>query len=109
MSQQQGFYELNKSLCSSLVLSLLDMQHPFEIKTDASDYVVGTILTQHGHPLVYHSETPSNVVRKYPNYDKEMYSIVKVCHQWRHYIMGKDTFLHTDQKTLQFMQTQGKL
>ena len=45
-----------------------------EIKTDASDYVVGIILTQHDHPMAYHSETLSDVVRKYPNYNKEMSS-----------------------------------
>jgi hypothetical protein len=38
-----------------------------------------------------------------------MYSIVKAFRQWRHYILGKETIIHTDHKPLQFMQTQGKL
>jgi hypothetical protein len=77
LSQQQAFDDLKKHLCSSLVLSLLDLQHPFEIETDASDYVVGTVLTQHDHPMAYHSETLSNAVHKYPTYDKEMFSIMQ--------------------------------
>jgi hypothetical protein len=109
LSQQQAFDDLKKCLCSSPVLSLPDLQHPFEIETDASDYVVGIVLTQHDHPVAYHSETLSDVVCKYPTYDKEMYSIVQACHQWRHYILGKETIIHTDHKPLQFMQTQGKL
>jgi hypothetical protein len=76
-SQQQAFDDLKQCLCSTPVLSLPDLQHPFEIETDASDYVVGTVLTQHDHPVAYHSETLSDTVRKYPTYDKEMYSIVK--------------------------------
>jgi hypothetical protein len=72
LSQQQAFDELNKYVCSSPILSLPDLQHPFEIKTDASDYFVGIILTQHGHPVVYHSETLSYALSKYPTYDKEM-------------------------------------
>jgi hypothetical protein len=60
-------------------------------------------------PVAYHSETLSDVIRKYPTYDKEMYSIVQAYRQWRHYILGKETIIHTDHKPLQFMQTQGKL
>jgi hypothetical protein len=108
-SQQQAFDDLKQCLCSAPVLSLPYLQQPFEIETDASDYAVGVVLTQHDHPMAYHSETLSDVVRKYPTYDKEMYSIVQACRQWRHYILGKETVIHTDHKPLQFMQTQGKL
>jgi hypothetical protein len=59
-SQQKVFDDLKQHLCSTLVLSLLDLQHPFEIETYASDYVVGVVLTQHGHPMAYHSETLSD-------------------------------------------------
>jgi hypothetical protein len=59
------------------VHSLHDLQHPFVIKTDASYYAMGTIFTQHNHPVAYHSETPLDFFCKYPTYDKEMYSIVQ--------------------------------
>jgi hypothetical protein len=59
--------------------------------------------------MAYHSESLSYVFHKYPTYEKEMYSIMQACHQWRHYILGKDTIIHTDHNPLQFMQTQGKL
>jgi hypothetical protein len=56
LSQKKAFEDLKNRLCSSPILSLSDLQHPFEIKTDATDYVVGIVLTQHGHPMEYHSE-----------------------------------------------------
>ena len=59
--------------------------------------------------MEYHSETLSDTVHKYPTYDKEMYSIVQACSQWKHYILGKETIIHIDHNPLQFMQTQGKL
>ena len=59
------------------MLTLPDLQQPFEIETDASDYAIGAVLTQQGNPMAYHSETLSDTVRKYPTYDKEMYSIVR--------------------------------
>jgi hypothetical protein len=71
-SQQQVFDDLKQRLCSTPLLSLPDLQQPFEIKTNASEYIVGIILTQHVHPVAYHSDTLSDVVRKYPTYDKEM-------------------------------------
>jgi hypothetical protein len=107
--QQRAFDDLKHRLCSTPVLSLPDLQQPFDIDTDAYDYVVGTILTQHGHPVAYHSETLSDTILKYPTYDKEMYSIVQSRFQWKNYILGKETIIHTDQKPLQFIQTQGKL
>ena len=82
------------------MLSLPNLQQPFEIETDALDYVVGAVLTQYEYPMPYHSETLSDVVCKYPIYDKEMYSIVQDCFQWRHYILGKETLIHTDHKPL---------
>jgi hypothetical protein len=100
---------LKKCLCSSILLSLPYLQHPFEIKMYALYYAMGVILTQHVHSMSYHSEKLSDVVCKYPTYDKEMYSIVKAFCQWRHYILGKETVIHTDHKPLQFMHTQGKL
>ena len=99
------FDDLKQRFCSTLVISLPNLQQPFDIGADASDYVVGAILTQHDHHVAYHSATLSDVVRKYPTYDKEMYSIVQACHQWRNYILGKETFIHTDHKPLQFIQT----
>jgi hypothetical protein len=40
-SQQQAFDDLKNHLCLAPILSLPDPQQPFEIETDASDYVVG--------------------------------------------------------------------
>jgi hypothetical protein len=45
--QQKAFDDMKHHLCSAPVLSLPNLQQPFEIETDASDYVVGTVLTQH--------------------------------------------------------------
>jgi hypothetical protein len=98
--QKRAFDDMNHFMCSTLVLALPNMQKPFKIETDASDYVVGAILTQHDHPVAYHSETLSHIVRKYPTYDKEMYSIVQSHHQWKHYILGKEIIIHIDHKPL---------
>jgi hypothetical protein len=74
--QQKAFRELKNRLCSAPMLTLPDLQQPFEIEIDASDYAIGVVLTQHWHLVAYHSETLSDTVSKYPTYDKEMHFIV---------------------------------
>ena len=97
------FAELKHRPCCAPILTLPDLQQPFEIKTDASDYAIGAILTQQGHLMAYHSETLYETIRKYPTYEKEMYSIVQACRQWKHYILGKETIIHTYHRPLQFI------
>jgi hypothetical protein len=79
-SQQKAFNDLKQHLCSTPVLSLPNLQQTFDIETNDFDYVVDAVLTQHGHLVAYHSETLSNIVRKYPTYDNEVYSIVQAYH-----------------------------
>jgi hypothetical protein len=62
--QQQEFDDLKHRLCSAPRLSLLNLKQPFEIESDAYDYVVGTILIQHSHLVADHSETLSDIVQK---------------------------------------------
>jgi hypothetical protein len=79
-SQQKAVEDLKCLLCSTPVLILPNLQQPFEIETDASNYVIGVVLmTQHGHPMAYHSETLCDVVRRYPTYNNAMYSIFWAC------------------------------
>jgi hypothetical protein len=63
-SRQQTVNDLKQRLCSSLVLSLPDLQKPFEIEINVSDDTVGTFLTQHGHPMAYNCEMLLDIVHK---------------------------------------------
>ena len=80
---------------------LLDLHQPFEIEIDAADYSLDAVITQSGHPVAFHFETFIDTVRRYLAYEKEPYTIVKALKQWRHYILGKETVILTDHKTLQ--------
>eukprot|EP00253_Pinus_taeda_P009511 PITA_09511 len=65
-SQQKAFTKLKHHLFSTPVLALPELQQPFEIETDASNYAIRSVLTQHGNPVEYHNETLSDTVWKYP-------------------------------------------
>ena len=93
---QKAFDTLKEKISTTPVLALPDLQRPFEIQTDASDYAMGAVLTQHGKPICYHSETFNSAVVNYPTYDKELYALVHSVKKWKHYLMGKETVIHTD-------------
>ena len=44
-TQKKAFAELKHHLCCSPMLTLPDLQQPFEIETDAFDYAIGVVLT----------------------------------------------------------------
>jgi hypothetical protein len=45
----------------------------------------------------------------YPTYDKELYALVQSVKKWKHYLLGKETIVHTDHQPLQYLQSQTKL
>jgi len=100
---------LKEKISIAPVLALPDLQRPFEIRTDASDYAMGAVLTQHGKSICYHSETFNPAVVNYPTYDKESYALVQSVKKWKHYLMGKEIVIHTDHQPLQYLHSQTKL
>ena len=57
---------------------------------------MGAVLMQHGKPISFHFEIFNGVVTNYPTYDKEIYALVQSVKQWKHYLMGKYTIIHTN-------------
>jgi hypothetical protein len=75
---------LKEKISTAPVLALLNIQHPFEIETDASGYAMGEVLMQYCKPICYHSETFNQAVVNYPTYDKELYELVQSIKKWKH-------------------------
>ena len=75
--QQKAFNTLKEKNITELVLGLPDLQRPFEIETNVSDYAMGAMLMQCGKPICYNYGTFNFVVVNYPTYDKELYALVQ--------------------------------
>ena len=59
-TQQKAIAELKHHLCCAPVITLPDLQQPFEIETDASDYAIGQSLLNKGiqwHIIVRQCQT----------------------------------------------------
>jgi hypothetical protein len=101
--QQNVFDTLKRKIITVPVLSLPELQQPFEIETDASAYAMGAVLMQQCKPICIHSETFSKVVCNYPTYEKELYVLVQSVKKWKHYLRRKETIIHIDHQPLQYL------
>jgi hypothetical protein len=86
---------LKEKISSAPILELLDLRQPFEIQIETSNYAMGAVLLQHGKPICFHFETFNGVVINYPTYDKKLYALVQSVEKWKHYLLGKETIIHT--------------
>jgi hypothetical protein len=86
-----------------------NLQRLFDLETNASGYALGAILMQGGRPVHYHSKLFHGAVLDYPMYDKELFEIVQAVKKKRHYLLGKETIVHTDHQPLQYLHIQGKM
>lgn len=67
---------------------------------------VGAILMQQKKLICYHSKKFSQALINYPTYDKELYALAQSVKKWKHYLIGKETIIHTDHQPLQYLQSQ---
>jgi hypothetical protein len=106
---QAAFETLKEKLTSSPVLALPDFTRPFEVQSDASDYAVGGVLMQDGHPVAYESRKLQDREKNYPAHEKEMTGIIHCLRTWRHYLLGTQFIVKTDNVSSTYFKTQAKV
>jgi hypothetical protein len=110
----EAFEKLKKLVTSAPVLSLPDMERPYLLETDASNYAYGAILSQkqkddRWHPVAFMSKSMTPAERNYDVHDKELLAVVRALEEWRQFLMGAKhtTEVLTDhQNLLYFRQAQ---
>ncbi|XP_015941749.1 uncharacterized protein LOC107467224 [Arachis duranensis] len=73
---QKAFDELKAAITEGPVLALSDYLKVFEVHTDASDYAIGGVLMQEGHPIAFESRKLNDTDRRYTVQEKEMTAVV---------------------------------
>jgi hypothetical protein len=107
--KQKSFNILKEKINTAPVLALPNLQWPFAIEIDSSGYAMDAVLMQYRKPICYHFKTFNQTVVNYPTYDKELYALVESVKKWKHYLLGKEKFIHIDHQLLQYLQAQTKL
>ena len=90
-------------------MKLLDFNHPFQVKCDASGVAIRVVLSQEDRAIAYFSEKLNDSKQKYSYYDKEFYAIVQALKHWRHSLMPRELVLYSDNHAFQYIMQQPKL
>ncbi|KAG8364869.1 hypothetical protein BUALT_Bualt18G0043300 [Buddleja alternifolia] len=106
---QLAFEDLKAAVSEEPVLALPNFEKMFELHTDASDFAIGGVLMQEGHPIAFESRKLNETERRYTVQEKEMTAIVHCLRIWRHYLLGSRFVVKTDNVATSYFQTQKKL
>jgi hypothetical protein len=97
---EKAFSTLKTALVQAPVLSLSDFSKTFVIETDASDYGIGAVLMQDGHPLAYLSKALRPKSRGLSTYEKEYMTILTAVQHWSPYLQQAEFHILTGHKSL---------
>jgi hypothetical protein len=90
------------TMCTTLVLALLDFTRTFVSECDALGKGIDTVLMQQGRPLAFTSKQLSERNLGKPIYEKEMLAILHVIDLWCPYLLGQHFQIKTDHQSLKY-------
>ncbi|CAL1401302.1 unnamed protein product [Linum trigynum] len=106
---QEAFEALKTAVMKEPVLVLPNPMLAYEVQTDASDFAIGGVLMQDGHPIAFEIRKLSETERRYTVQEKEMTAVVHCLRTWRHYLLGSNFVVKTDNVATSYFLTQKKL
>jgi hypothetical protein len=98
--EREAFHQLKTALVSPPVLALPDFGSPFHVFVDASAYALGGVLAQEGRPVAFCSRVLNSAEMNYDTSERECLGIVNAFKEWRCYLEGVKSYVHTDHKPL---------
>jgi hypothetical protein len=105
--QQEAFEGLKRAVAAEPCLAHANLDHPFRLETDASEFAYGAALSQRQTDGCYHlvafmSKSMLPAERNYDAYDWEALGIVKPLQHWRYWLQGTKKLVEiiTDHKNL---------
>ena len=104
----KAFNKLKNRLSTALVLIPPDWSKPFEVHVDASNFAIGSVLSQkndegHDRPIYFSSRQLSGAEKNYSVTDREGLGMVYSVQKYRHYLLGYKFTFHIDHDALKYM------
>ena len=99
---EQAFLTMKAMIAADAMSYYPDLNKPFEIYTDASEYQMGAAINQDGHPIAYWSKKLTNSQRGYNTTEKELLAVVMYMNDYHDILFGGVINIYTDHKNLTF-------
>jgi RNase H-like domain found in reverse transcriptase len=107
-AQDKAFHEVKKAITQNALIKFPDFNKVFDIHTDASDYQLGSVISQQGHPIAFYSRRLTETQRNYTVGEREMLSIVETLNEFRTRLLGYSIKNYTDHENLARLTTVSK-
>ena len=107
----ESFQAIKNALVHATVMRHPDLNKPFHIYTDASDFAFGAVLTQEHDgeicPVAWAGRRMTRSEENYFTLEKELGAIIFAHRQWRCYLENnRPVFIHSDHNPLRFLHSQ---
>lgn len=99
-TQQAAFDAVKNAIDESSQLAIFDPNKELHLENDASEYGLGSVLTQDGKPLAFASRTLSPAEKNYAQIEKEMLAITYGLKKFHTFTYGRLVQVITDHKPL---------
>ena len=106
---QCAFENLKNAIVNAPVLKHPDLNQPFTLVCDASNFASGAILIQDDHPCAFASKKFSPAERNYTTKEKELLAVIQALKLFRCYLEGTHITLLTDHNPLKYFDTKQDL
>ena len=99
----EAFKKLKLLITSHPILRYSNFEKQFTVTTDESNYALGAVLSQEGHPICFVSRKLNNQERNYSAIDKEFLAILWSVLYLRPYFYGRKFKILTDHQPIKFL------
>ena len=102
--QQKSFELIKKIVSQEVMLAYPNFSEVFEIHTDASDYQLGSVISQNGKPIAFYSRKLNPAQRNYTTTERELLAIVETLKEFKNILLGHRIKVYTDHENLTYKQ-----
>ena len=104
---EEAFNLMRKALTSPPILIYPNFEQPFYLQTDASNWAIGSVLSQMvdsvDHPIAYASRVLQKAEKHYATVEKEALALVFAVKHFREYLWGKKFYAIVDHAPLRYL------